>query len=372
MESGKMTLTNTQIQLAEQLLLSVINRESVVYYNELGNRVSPPVFQRQVWREIGEVSKLCKELELPLLSAKVIGKLSGVAGEGLFGLMAELGIDTRGKSEKELLSEELKKIRECTEWYRLADHLGLDLDLPQPLETDTHVNEIDLKSVKHNLSKINTKLSICEYFLSKFDMQAVNFLGFNTRDEAMVSISKKLGKENNYLKRRRDEFDVLTGSHRKGQRNRPPVADVLRIHNELKDLSFQELADRVQEILSVPNAIYPDDLLDNSPEYREGKKKTVQVNTYERNPAARQACINHYGATCYVCGFDFGKTYGSKYDGMIHVHHLKMVSEADDEYTVNPINDLRPVCPNCHMVLHSKREEGYTIEEVKEMLGLSE
>ena len=104
-----MALIDTQIQLAEQLLLSVLNRESVIYYNELGNRVSPPVFQRQVAQEIGEVSKLCKELGLPLLSAKVIGKWSGVAGEGLFGLMAELGIDTKGKSEKDLLAEELKK-----------------------------------------------------------------------------------------------------------------------------------------------------------------------------------------------------------------------------------------------------------------------
>lgn len=238
-------------------------------------------------------------------------------------------------------------------------------------QADPSVNEYDFDDNEQETSETNTKLSICAYFLSKFDMQAVEFLGFNTRDEAMVNISKKIGKENNYLKRRRDEFDVLTGSHRKGQRNRPPVADVLRMHQELKNLSFQELSDRVQKILAVPNAIYPDDLPDSSPEYREGRKKTVQVNTYERNPAARQACINHYGVVCYVCGFDFGKAYGSKCDGMIHVHHLKMVSEADEEYIVNPENDLRPVCPNCHMVLHSKKDGCYTIEEVKEMLGHS-
>jgi predicted HNH restriction endonuclease len=138
----------------------------------------------------------------------------------------------------------------------------------------------------------------------------------------------------------------------------------------LNDLSFNQLAIKVQKILIMPYAVYPDELPDDSPEYREGKKKTVQINVYERNPVARQACINYYGAICYVCGFDFGKIYGIEYDGMIHVHHLKMVSDADEEYIVNPINDLRPVCPNCHMVLHSKRDGGCTIDEVKEMIRL--
>lgn len=104
-----MPLTITQIKLAEQLLLSVINRESVVEYGELAARIDPPIFWRQVGREIGEVSKLCHELGLPLLSAKVVAKGSGKAGEGFFNLMKELDIDTSGKSEKELFSMELKK-----------------------------------------------------------------------------------------------------------------------------------------------------------------------------------------------------------------------------------------------------------------------
>jgi len=117
-----------------------------------------------------------------------------------------------------------------------------------------------------------------------------------------------------------------------------------------------------------PQSVYPDELPDDSKEYREGKKKTVAVNVYERNPAARQMCIDRYGAICDVCTFNFGATYGANCDGMIHIHHLKMISETDGEYEVNPIKDLRPVCPNCHMVLHSKKDGCYSIEEVKEML----
>jgi len=118
----------------------------------------------------------------------------------------------------------------------------------------------------------------------------------------------------------------------------------------------------------MPQFIYPDELPDESKEHREGKKKTVTVNVYERNPDARRACIYRYGAKCFICEFDFGREYGEKCEGMIHVHHLKMVSKADKEYIVDPIEDLRPVCPNCHMVLHSKKDGCYSISEVKAML----
>ncbi|MDY6960261.1 MAG: HNH endonuclease, partial [Halobacteriota archaeon] len=35
----------------------------------------------------------------------------------------------------------------------------------------------------------------------------------------------------------------------------------------------------------------------------------------------------------------------------------------------DPVNDLRPVCPNCHAVLHKKKPP-YTIEELKNVLDL--
>ena len=47
----------------------------------------------------------------------------------------------------------------------------------------------------------------------------------------------------------------------------------------------------------------------------------------------------------------------------IHVHHIKPLSEIDKEYKINPIQDLRPVCPNCHAMLH-KKVPAYSIEEI--------
>lgn len=67
-----------------------------------------------------------------------------------------------------------------------------------------------------------------------------------------------------------------------------------------------------------------------------------------------------------VCGFDFGKFYGDEFEGKIHVHHIKSLSEINEEYEVDPINDLKPVCPNCHLALHSKvGDNPYGIDELK-------
>jgi hypothetical protein len=98
----------------------------------------------------------------------------------------------------------------------------------------------------------------------------------------------------------------------------------------------------------------------------EGATRRISVNAYERNPVARSRCIDHYGKTCVVCGFNFGETYGSLAEGFIHVHHLKPLSEIGEEYEVDPIADLRPVCPNCHAVIHLGGE-CRTIEEIRKL-----
>ncbi|HSX81067.1 MAG TPA: HNH endonuclease [Candidatus Saccharimonadia bacterium] len=55
----------------------------------------------------------------------------------------------------------------------------------------------------------------------------------------------------------------------------------------------------------------------------------------------------------------------------IHVHHCRPLSEIAGEYVVDPIEDLRPVCPNCHAVIH-RRTPPFTIEEVRSMLAVQD
>jgi 5-methylcytosine-specific restriction protein A len=46
--------------------------------------------------------------------------------------------------------------------------------------------------------------------------------------------------------------------------------------------------------------------------------------------------------------------YGAIAETLIHVHHVKPISEVGESYMVDPISDLIPVCPNCHAVIHLK------------------
>tara|TARA_R110002050_G_scaffold54303_4_gene122942 strand:- start:29513 stop:29710 length:198 start_codon:yes stop_codon:yes gene_type:complete len=59
--------------------------------------------------------------------------------------------------------------------------------------------------------------------------------------------------------------------------------------------------------------------------------------------------------------------YGEIGKGFIHVHHLTPISEIGKKYQIDPINDLRPVCPNCHSMLH-RRNPPISVNELKEII----
>lgn len=111
-------------------------------------------------------------------------------------------------------------------------------------------------------------------------------------------------------------------------------------------------------------SILPEEIQDLENQYFEGTKSTVTVNSYERNLEAREKCIEHFGCYCAVCAFDFEKNYGVLGANYIHVHHLVPLNEIKKEYSVNPVTDLVPVCPNCHAMIHRGRKT-ISIEELK-------
>lgn len=98
--------------------------------------------------------------------------------------------------------------------------------------------------------------------------------------------------------------------------------------------------------------------------FMEGRYTELISKRYERNPHARNACLAYHGHKCSVCDFDFRGFYGEIGQNFIHVHHLTQISTTAKPYVVDPIKDLRPVCPNCHAMLH-KRTIPFTIEELK-------
>jgi len=118
---------------------------------------------------------------------------------------------------------------------------------------------------------------------------------------------------------------------------------------------------------------YPDEIEDQTNELSEGMVKTVQVNQYERSPIARQKCIDYYGTTCQICGLDFEKMYGNIGRNFIHVHHKVPIANIGKEYVVDYKEDLIPVCPNCHAMLHRKNDnrQYYSPEELNNVIPQS-
>ena len=99
----------------------------------------------------------------------------------------------------------------------------------------------------------------------------------------------------------------------------------------------------------------------------EGAQKTIIINAYERNSTARNKCISYWGVKCQVCGVILRDVYGDIAGDFIQVHHLTPIHQIGQEYTLDPIKDMRPVCPNCHAMLHRKRTPLSIVELQKSM-----
>ena len=113
--------------------------------------------------------------------------------------------------------------------------------------------------------------------------------------------------------------------------------------------------------------IHEKESVDQLLKYPEGKKTKALVNKYERNRLNRKCCLDYYGYNCMVCNLNFADKYKKIGENFIHVHHIVPVSELGEDYSINPIKDLVPVCPNCHAMLH-KRNPPYSINELKDII----
>ncbi len=65
---------------------------------------------------------------------------------------------------------------------------------------------------------------------------------------------------------------------------------------------------------------------------------------------------------------DFGSRYGERGRDFMHVHHLLPLKHIKKAYKVDPIADLRPVCPNCRAMIH-RREPMLSLEELRAIIN---
>jgi predicted restriction endonuclease len=102
--------------------------------------------------------------------------------------------------------------------------------------------------------------------------------------------------------------------------------------------------------------------------YKDGAVKEYYGRRYERNPENRKKAIELHGLDCVVCGFNFEKVYGERGKGFIEVHHIKPLSTLEKEMVIDPEQDLVPVCSNCHRMIHRRKDDVLTVEELRSTL----
>lgn len=121
-------LTNRQRVYAEKLLECIAAKRESITYGELAGifGVSP----QTVGRDIGEISKVCHELGLPLISGMVINKSTLYPDpEGFGGLCFELGVYREFRNNYEgLVKQCFEDIHSCDKWYILADYIGSKIE----------------------------------------------------------------------------------------------------------------------------------------------------------------------------------------------------------------------------------------------------
>ncbi len=102
------------------------------------------------------------------------------------------------------------------------------------------------------------------------------------------------------------------------------------------------------------------EIFDETMSIQEGVKKIVQSRVYERSSRLRQIAINHYtkdgDILCKACQFSFQKFYGDIGKGYIEIHHIKPIFKYEDEELdktiYNALNNVVPLCSNCHRMIH--------------------
>ena len=175
-----------------------------------------------------------------------------------------------------------------------------------------------------------------------------------------VHLDTILDPEKRVFKKHLSDNSIYTKMNWKPQASGVSIPDDVAAQLEIDWADFVGQAPPLREV------ILPEEV-DVTKIYREGATKKIIINTYERSAEARSICIKHHGLNCVVCNFDFEKIYGQMGINFIHVHHLNPLSEVGNSYELNPIEDLRPVCPNCHAMLH-KRKPTYTIQELQAIM----
>jgi hypothetical protein len=195
-------------------------------------------------------------------------------------------------------------------------------------------------------------------------MEAFSALGFDTRTKGFEGIAASFSMKANYLKRLRDEYDVVTSSERAGQRNRRPRTRIVETAKQLARFSFEELTEMVKVLLENTEtpaevestndneelpADIPEDALENILNAKD-PSATIRIKVANNKVRVYKTSIikqlkKIYDGKCQLCGC---RPFNSVDEDICEAHHIEYFSSSKNNDSANIII----LCPNHHRLIH--------------------
>ena len=201
---------------------------------------------------------------------------------------------------------------------------------------------------------------------NKFSQKVRNLRSHRTLDQRGPGYTKYQRKGGNghqwitpkgraYLKKNREPIDYL-------------IEDGFKYSDVVDGLEKATEASEANRKITV----YPENL-----QISEGARRKVSATVYKRSGRLRQAAIDQYSRNgsikCEACGFNFAKKYGKLGHGYIEMHHKKPLFQNEgqefSEFIDQAINNLVPLCSNCHRMIHVRRKSPLSVKRLQKIIA---
>jgi len=170
----------------------------------------------------------------------------------------------------------------------------------------------------------------------------------------------------------RDGYVEITD---KGREHLEQNMDILK-YLLINDFTYSDIAVNLREV-EQNQGKRKIEVFDENVIIQEGSKKIAETAVYERSSMLRDYAIKHFTMNgriiCGCCSFNFADFYGRELgEGFIEIHHAKPVFKYEDEdiekKLAQAVNNLVPVCSNCHRMIHRNLKNPLEIQLLKDAI----
>lgn len=140
-----------------------------------------------------------------------------------------------------------------------------------------------------------------------------------------------------------------------------------------------DYSDTMEVALSIADTTQRITIYDENMFISEGKIEKKEIKNRTRSKALRDAALAFYSVNgvikCDVCGFSYEEKYGELGKGYIEIHHEKPICEygtnGSAEFISEAIKNVKPLCANCHRMIHRNPLKPLTISDLKSIIKSS-